>query len=131
MNRALLGGMTSSKALAINGNDFIAQRRADGSKVSAQAIVKMLRGDEREDIGKGLSSGNAMGKCDPFLEPLDLSFTEVFNFGEVVHAAESCHCDHKENFTKVVLFVMARARIFNDLKYFKPFRKSAAVVDFV
>ena len=131
VNGTLLGGVTAAQTLAIDGDNFITERCADGSKVGAEAVVEMIGIDHRKDVGKGLRGGNAMRNFNPLAEPIELEFAEIFDLSEIIHAAQSRGDDHEEDFSEVVLFVISGAWIFEDLERFKAIGKTAGVVDFV
>ena len=88
-----------------------------------KGLVELRRIDQGEDVGEGLGARNAIGNLDPFLEPLEVFVTKFLDVSEAVHAAE--------NFTKVVFFVSASARFFDDRKGLEALRKTAGAINFV
>ena len=129
VNGALLEGVAAAQALSVDIDDLIAQGCVDGAKVLAKAVVEMIRINEGEDVCEGLRGWNAIGCCDPFLKPFKLKLAEIFDLSEVVHSAKSCSDGHEEDFAEMIFFMMASARIFEDLERIKTGRKATAIVD--
>ena len=127
----LFDGVAATQALTIDGDNLIPEWLADGGEVGAQAVVKVIGIDHREDVGKGLGSGNSVGNFDPLAKPNELEFAEVFNLCEVIHPTQSRGNDHEEHFTKGMLFVFPGARVFQNLKRFKACWQAAGVVNFI
>ena len=99
--------------------------------MGAEAVVKMIGVDHREDVGEGLRGGYVMRNFDPLAKPIELKFTEIFDLCEIVHATQGCGDNHEEDFSKVMLFVISGARVFEDLERFEACGKAAGVIDFI
>ena len=79
-------------SLAVDGNDFARQGRGDGSHPLTEALLHLLRGEQRKDAPKCVVRGNAAGQVEKRRQPglLQLAVVRDVNprFGPGYHGAD-------------------------------------------
>ena len=94
--------VAATQSLAVDGDDLAFESGMERADVLGQAAVEEIGFDDGEDVREGLGAGNAVGHFDPFAQPVDLQFAEVFNVGKAVDPAKHCADGHEEHLAEMM-----------------------------